>query len=409
MSLTSAMELRYCCMVARVHSKLAKLGISRRGFSSLHLFVFAISIGGGMLNLSLPLFAHSLGATFTEIGLLGASYGVVYLSSALPAGKFSDRVGHRMSAVVGTVVLVFVVMAYLTANNVFQLIILRGLEAIGWVLIYISIDTLSVETPHLSQSTKGAGLMLASFGFGSTIGVIVGGVALSYFGFSAGFILSLIALSIGAPVAYFKIRSLQELHHNRYSADKISPLRLVPFLCLAFTVFYILGIVIYIPPVFAESLRLSKIAIGLSLGLFYATRIISSLSSQWICDSSGKAKAVNYGLVSGILAALLIATQPPRITLFIAMPLMAATLGIIFPIMISSITSIVPKLKRGEALGFLELSCTAGIMAASFVGGILSDAFSPQIAFLACFSLLLFVLLLFNTYPASKRIMRMYH
>lgn len=70
-------------------------------------FVMALSMG--IVALVLPLYARELGASYTEIGMLGVAYVLFAIFLSVPVGRAGDRMGR----------IPFIILGFLSTSSVF--------------------------------------------------------------------------------------------------------------------------------------------------------------------------------------------------------------------------------------------------------------------------------------------------
>ena len=78
--------------------------VSDRRVVGVVLVVFIVMAGAGLVLPVLPLFARSFGVGYGAVGLLVSAYGLARLVFDLVAGPIVDRLGERLTAVLGLAV-----------------------------------------------------------------------------------------------------------------------------------------------------------------------------------------------------------------------------------------------------------------------------------------------------------------
>ncbi len=146
------------------------------------LTVFIDLLGFGMVLPLLPIYAQSfdVGASGWVLGLLMASFSAMQFLFAPLWGRLSDRIGRRPVLMVG-----------LAGSVVFYTLfgIATVLQSIAWLFVArigagIAGATISTAQAYIADSTslenraKGMALIGAAFGFGFTLGPLLGGLAL---------------------------------------------------------------------------------------------------------------------------------------------------------------------------------------------------------------------------------------
>jgi len=99
-----------------------------------------------------PLYALQLGAGTVVLGLMGASYGTVYLVLASFFGRYAGRFGHGKMVAVGLFLYALVIALYPLIRNPCYLIFIRGGEAVGMSLVWPSIEASSKIVNNMKRS-----------------------------------------------------------------------------------------------------------------------------------------------------------------------------------------------------------------------------------------------------------------
>lgn len=90
-----------------------------------------------------PVYAQSIGATPFVLGLMGASYGAVYIFLATYFGRISERFGYGRMIAAGLATYAIVILAYPLVRNPYMLILVRGGEAVGMAMVWPAIEAYS--------------------------------------------------------------------------------------------------------------------------------------------------------------------------------------------------------------------------------------------------------------------------
>jgi len=351
---------------------------------TLYFFQFLFSFGVGAATPILPLFARDLGADYTEVGLLGAAFGLASSVFAVLLGVLSDRFGRKAFIVIGSLVAVSAATGYLVAASVHHLLGLRFAEGLSIAAILPAADALTTNL----AGAKGVGAALSwistahNVGFAS--GSFLGGSIADRLGLSAPFVVYLVA----AVAAFSVALRLQDpnILHTKPLRPQASPHSGVHVWrnrhalrgCVTGGVhMFNQAIVITFLPVYARSLGLSISATGLLYSLFWVTRIAASLGSGSLSDRIGR----NPVLVGAFLMAgtgFVVMGAGRSSWLLPATILVGLGLGAVFPVTIAMVSDHVPPTQRGLAIGIFEATAGLAFMVASGVGGLLAENVDPR-------------------------------
>jgi len=361
-----------------------------RELVAVYIAVFSISMGWGVVTPIIPLYARSLGASYVGIGLVGASYAVVYMTLTIPSGKLSDRIGRRVVIAASAFLSGVASILYLLAGSVNHLILIRAIEGMGWALFWPSIEALTTEISGPPSAGKAMGLSTASYGFGSMIGGFLGGLMVTYFNFSATFILYF-ALSVVTALLTVAIREERSSKRSfkAVGTSSTQPLKwnmatLVLACAVSVAYSFVLGIVFTLFPVYAEGLGMEPFRIGVLFATFWFGRIISFICAGRFSDKLGRKAVLAPAFVGSAVASLFVGLSGEIWLLSGAILIMGISLGATFPVTIALISDVVPSSSRGVAMGFFEASSGLGLLIGPAVGGVMAEIFDPRYPYFLC-------------------------
>jgi len=361
-----------------------------RELTIVYIAVFSICAGAGVVTPMIPLYARSLGASYVEIGLIGASYAIIYMSLAIPLGILSDRIGRRAVIAASGSLCGVASILYLLAGSVNHLILIRAIEGIAWCSFWSSIEALTTEISGPLSAGKAMGLSTASYGAGSLIGGLLSGLIVACFGFRATFVLYLVLSTITALLAV-TIREERSSKRDVKVARTLSspPLTrdrttLVVACAVSATYAIALGIVLTLLPVYAEGLGMETFWIGVLFATFWLGRIISFICAGQVSDKVGRKVILAPALVGNAVASLLVALSREIVLLSGAILIMGISIGATFPVTIALISDVVPASRRGAAMGLFEASAGLGMFIGPAVGGVIAEIFDPRYPYFLC-------------------------
>ncbi len=90
----------------------------------LYAVAFVMDATFALVGLCVPLLAIRLGATYDDLGAIGAAGALVYTVSCVLSGRLSDRVGYRRTMVVASFAAIFVFLLYTSASSVVHIFLL---------------------------------------------------------------------------------------------------------------------------------------------------------------------------------------------------------------------------------------------------------------------------------------------
>jgi EmrB/QacA subfamily drug resistance transporter len=154
------------------------------------------------LNVALPDLARETRATQTELQWIVDAYALVFACLLLPAGALGDRYGRKGILLIGLVVFGATSLVSIFVDEPSTLIGLRAVMGVGAALVMPT--TLSIVTSVFPAEERGhaVGIWAAVAGAGAIIGLLLSGVLLEWFSWSAvfGINVTLAALALVATI-----------------------------------------------------------------------------------------------------------------------------------------------------------------------------------------------------------------
>jgi MFS family permease len=348
--------------------------------------MFAVGIAAPII----PLYASSLGASWTEIGLLGTSWGLTLMFLAIATGRLSDRLGRKPLLIASGALSTTAALLYLISSTVLQIILIRILEGAVWALFWPAVEALATEIVDAKRAGRAMGMVSASYGIAFATSSVAAGSITSVFGYLQTFMIYLVLSLISIFLAVFLLRGTPRRSKSAVAREESGKLDssslsskmtiLAYFLGGSYT--FGLGVMLTLFSVFAKSLSVAVFLIGVLFGFFWLGRIVGSVGGGRVSDKYGRGPVVIVAMLGSVAGFMLAAFSTGIDMLLGAVVILGFSIGTSFPVSVAIISDNVPVSKRGYAMGIYETSCAAGFMLAATFGGLLSDLYSPRIPYL---------------------------
>ncbi len=347
-----------------------------------YAFTFVLMFAIGLALPISPLLASTMGASWVEIGLMGAAWGLVFTFSAFLTGRISDRVGRRPVLAMSATLSALAALLFLRASSVSELVAIRGLEGLAWACFWPPMEALATETADTEQVGRGIGLVTSVYALAFAIGSLSGGFIAGVFGFPLAFatyfgvasLAILTAWSIESP----KRQGSQEHVRRRefFSGFFSRNVTAGNFLGASYT--YGLASVMALLSVYAIGLGIPVFWIGVNFSIFWAGRVIGAASAGSASDKFGRKRVALLGLILGCIGFLLIGLATEMMLLAAGVLLAGLSVGAMFPVSVAVIADGIQPSLRGGAMGFFEMICAIAFMVASALGGVAAQVLSPR-------------------------------
>lgn len=333
-------------------------------------------VGFGIVMPVLPFLVKELGASATQLGIIGTGYAAAQFACAPLWGRLSDRIGRRpvlLMTIAGTALSLAALGFAGSLAGVLAARVVAGAFAanLGVASAYIA-DV----TPE-QERTRWMGLLGASFGVGFVLGPLLGALLVPFgYGVPMLFAAGLAALNGGFAFAVLRepeARAAAPARAGRFSALRDSRVRL---LCAANLLFSIA--VTQLETLFAFFMR-DRFAWEAHqfAGLLVAMAVVMG-GVQGGAMKALSARFSERALVGGggVLLALAFLAIPsmPTVALLVA-PLVAAAVGrgVAQPALLSLASLAAPAGGRGTVMGAFQAAGSLARVVGPLAGGFLYD------------------------------------
>ncbi len=350
---------------------------NRRRLTVVLLTVFVDGFGFGMVIPFLPLYAHSLGASGFQVGLLLATYSLAQLVFAPWWGRLSDRIGRKPIIVIAAAAtsLAFVVLASATSLA----IVFVGRAILGSFGVGMSTAQAWVAdaTPE-GERGRAMALVGASNALGFTLGPALGAVGVLTGGLAAPFWFAAACAggnAILATIILPKIPPRPRVVTTLRFRDLIGSRTFVICLGVSFILTYAFSNVEATFALFTtDELGFAATSNGfffVFLGLAAATTQV--LGTRWLALRMREHGRVIVGLALLAIGAGTLPAVHSAAELFAPMAVMAAGFGITSPSLTAWVSRSANAERQGEAMGFAQSTSAMARVAGPGLGGLMYD------------------------------------
>jgi MFS transporter, DHA1 family, multidrug resistance protein len=344
--------------------------------------VFLEIVTDTSLYLIIPLYAHSLGASQIEVGLIGAVFWAAQIPFQPLFGRFSSIRTQRILLLVGMGGNGLLILFFPLSRDLSGLILIRFLQGIFGSAFWVATRYVAAEEAPRSRVGAVMGLYGVSMGFAGMLGPFLAGYVIDGYGFISAFftaltfaILALLPMSIGwrprGKPEGDEIRADSQ-SEKTFPEDRGKETRILLIACLPLFIWGLgAGIANSIFPVYLSILSFASTDIGIILMI----RSVSLLISQWLGGRLSDRFNRNMLATLGVTLSITIGAIP-LVNSFagFALVLFASSfgVGVSYSVGLTLISDLSRK-RKGIGFGLFGSASTAGMAIGSQVGGAIAQ------------------------------------
>ncbi|MFB0558426.1 MAG: MFS transporter [Candidatus Bathyarchaeia archaeon] len=361
--------------------------------SHLYATIFLTSTSYGAIVFLIPVYAEGLGASYIDLGFIGAAGSMVYAVMTVVSGFLLDRFERvRLYLVFNTIGVVIVALFSFT-STVFQVILLRGVLGIVSAAFWVTASTLTADLSPAETLTQSVSRYNIAWITGFIVGPFIGGFISDFLGFRALFLILSTVVILSVIINWVRLASKLTLYIQSEKArfEWTSIKHLVPAYIALFPFSIVLGIYMAILPAHMKSLGIASSTIGFLLTMTNGVRGLGFLNTE---------RFVGWGATKSLSAAAFLlcgaffAVAFSQTTFEFAAPLLMYGLaaGIITPVILDYIAHRTPRNVLGTAMGVHECVYGIGMSLGPVAGGAIAEAYSPATLFLVLVAMSSFII-----------------
>jgi len=347
---------------------------------SVRFFCLGIALFWAALYIYVPIlsvYARSLGASLSLVGLIVASYGVIQLLLRIPLGVASDRLGRRRPFVlVGFLTVALSCLGLALAPTPELLILFRalaGLAACTWVTS--SVLFASYFPPQ--QAVRATSLVNFFSSGGRVLATTGGGMLAQRFGwvstFWAGAALALLGLAAMAQAREEVDPAALPLTWRDVVRIGRVPLLVVTSLLATLAQYSSFATTYGFIPVYADGLGASRAELGWLTAAVQIPYTLVALAAGHLSERIGERRAV---VGASLIMALTTLTTP----LISSLSLLALARvgygigqGVVYPTLMGLSIKAVPQAERASAMGIFQAVYALGMFGGPAISGLIAD------------------------------------
>ncbi|MGD0425058.1 MAG: MFS transporter [Candidatus Bathyarchaeia archaeon] len=351
-----------------------------------YVSVFVASLGFGMYQYFMPVFAQTFGASYFDLGVIGTVWSLAQASTPMLAGHLADRLNRAwiFSFSLGlnglaTFMLIF-------SRSVSDIVVLQFVGGIGLGVFWPTAEMIVTDLTPIDKRVREMGRYGIALVLGSLIGPLIGGLLIERLNYSYLFVSSSAVITVSfVQVIIWVVPSYssEEFSHPQNVSGNLRIIRrLIPWYLMLICDGVIWGLITSIFPGYAYSVGISALFIGLLFTGFALARIFSYATAHRYLRFGEKRMLVSTSLM--ISAGIIVLGVLPSFPAFLlGIMLIGGGTGVIFPITISLISRQFPEDSAGAGIGSYETSMNIGQTGGPYLAGVLASLTSIRYSFLA--------------------------
>jgi MFS family permease len=357
--------------------------LRRREVVSVCLFLFMTDMIIGAVSPTLSLFARSLGASLTLVGILATTMGLARLGSSVLIGTLSDRRGRKSIMVVGMACMGMATLLYAVTTTPQMLLFINALFGVGFVATLTIGLAYLADTASTRERSLVFGLATTAMGLGFALGSLMGGRMVANWGYRGAQLMAL-AVSVVALLVIWQGVPHQPYRGQATGSNSSSwrqqlALMAANPIILAVCVGTILsnlifgGLIVTFFPIYAFGLGLNQATIG----SLFATRSLASTLARLPAGVLGTIFPGYFVMLVALVMSTIVAFSLPQLANPTLLMLFLIGEGVGYGLYLTSgqttIAGYANESSRGAALGVYMAAASIGDSVAPLFLGMLAD------------------------------------
>lgn len=359
----------------------------KRVFPILAVSTFSSMLGVGIIAPLLPLYAESLGATGTWIGVIFAGFSISRALFMPVVGRISDRQGRRRFICAGLLIYTLISLGYIWAGSVSQLTMIRVLHGFASAMIIPIAQAYIGDLSPEGEEGTWMGYFNAAFFTGFGFGPLLGGLLTDFFSMDVAFY-TMGALNLVAFL--LAVAFLPEVHPEKVRVQNPRPslfsMRQSGVMkgLFSYRLVYAVGrgaFMAFLPVFGASYLGLSTWQTGVLLAAHILLISSAQLFSGRIADVFNRKAMVVLG---SLLSLSFLALIPSMHSFWQLLGLsMFGAIGAALSVPASSALTVEEgkTYGMGAAMGVFTMAMSIGMSAGPLAGGLIFDAWNVDAVF----------------------------
>lgn len=348
---------------------------------------FIIGTSYGMHNPVLPIFAkNEIGASYSELGLIGLANFIPYMFIPLFVGILLDRFNNGYLLSVGIILNSTSVFLLSTAESVPEVMGFRAMTGIAHAFFWPPSESIISKISEKKERVKNIGRFTGIFISGFMIGPLAGGFILDYSGESYRLLFQITTFVLASAIIASLWVSTRRITIHREKIAMVNIKEIMRFKTVIIIIIFcnmVFGTILVIYPAFLNDQSFSAVQVEVLFFVFGISRVVTLVFTGRL------ARRANTTLILACLSitlGLLLSFYTNDFVVFgMALLSMGFGFGIFFPITLEIVLSRTRENIRGSVIGAYETIFGIGWVIGPLTAGIVSEQFGNSFPYVVFF------------------------
>jgi MFS family permease len=343
-----------------------------------------IGISYGLHGPILPVFAKNvIGATYSDLGLIGLTNFIPYMFIPLFVGILLDRINNGYLLALGAAINSASIYLLSIAQSVPEIMGFRIMTGVAHAFFWPPCESIISNESSEKNRVKNISWFTMFFVIGFMAGPLLGTIFLEGLDVTYRILFQIAAFILAAAIITSLLASRKKVknHHGRFSFSSIKEMKKFPevIVLLVFCTSSF-GIILTIYPAFLNDNGMSATDILLLYFIFGISRVVSlALTGKFARKTSQTLIAATIAVSIGLAISMV---ADSIITFGIALVLMGFGFSIFFPLTLEIILSKTQKKISGKIIGAYETIFGMGWAIGPTIGGPITQSFGNETPYL---------------------------
>lgn len=353
------------------------------------VFVVAFIIGTsyGMHNPVLPIFAkNEIGASYSELGLIGLANFIPYMFIPLFVGILLDRFNNGYLLSIGIVINSVSVFLLSTAESVPEVMGFRAMTGIAHAFFWPPSESIISKLSQRNERVKNIGRFTGLFISGFMVGPLAGGFILDYSDESYRLLFQITTFVLASAIVASLWASTRRItiHQQKVSIANLKEImRFKTVIAIILFCNIVFGTILVIYPAYLNDQSFSAVQVEVLFFIFGISRVLTLVFTGKL------ARHTNITLIFACLSitvGLFLSFYTNDIVIFgVALLSMGFGFGIFFPITLEIVLSKTREKIRGSVIGAYETIFGIGWVIGPLTAGLVSEQFGNSFPYVVFF------------------------